>query len=551
MRRGAARRRAATSVFYSSGSVGPSKAVPLTDENLAAAALAFVPWSEIRAAGDRLAIGLSPAQIFGVRARRVERAARRRGGASSSCPAAIRCRGRRLARRGRRPAAERPARAGGAACLAACRVRAVRCGGGRSREEDARAIERIERASAVRTGYGLTESAGSAPPARRPAAAARDSSGSVRAGPRASRIVREPTGRASRAGEPGEIRMRGPAVFGGLPLGRTIRRPSTREGRLRTGDVGRPRRGSGELSRARAAGVLALRSGGRMLCAEEVEAAIAEHPGVAERRRRAARPRVRGPRRRARTDSPRLLDEIRATRHRRLPAFARPRGACRVVVELPLPRRARWIASRPRDGSADPPVAVSRASATRRPGPRRRALAQGPRDALLRVRRRPSPAAPRRWRSGRASTPGHGARAGVLSVEVQPPSARSARSPREPGWGAEVTAPEDLAAALAALPGAADRPAGRGASRRRSTAALGGRVEPGRRLARRTRRDPRPGACSGGRPAYLLRLRASIVEPDQARLRDARARGGGARAAARPRGPAAARRDRLPPRHRV
>src|SRR6185369_9553848 len=34
-------------VFYSSGSVGASKAVPLTDENLAASALAFAPWAEI------------------------------------------------------------------------------------------------------------------------------------------------------------------------------------------------------------------------------------------------------------------------------------------------------------------------------------------------------------------------------------------------------------------------------------------------------------------------------------------------------------------------
>ena len=51
-------------VFFSSGSVAPAKAVPLSDSQLEAAALAFGPWGELRH-GDRLAIGLSPAQILG------------------------------------------------------------------------------------------------------------------------------------------------------------------------------------------------------------------------------------------------------------------------------------------------------------------------------------------------------------------------------------------------------------------------------------------------------------------------------------------------------
>ncbi|HEY4231182.1 MAG TPA: AMP-binding protein, partial [Thermoanaerobaculia bacterium] len=56
--------RDAAAIFYSSGSVGPAKAVPLSDASLEAAATALAEWGEVRA-GDRLAIGLSPAQILG------------------------------------------------------------------------------------------------------------------------------------------------------------------------------------------------------------------------------------------------------------------------------------------------------------------------------------------------------------------------------------------------------------------------------------------------------------------------------------------------------
>ena len=49
-------------MFYSSGSVGHGRAVPLTEGNLGAAALAFESWGEVTAVAP---IGLSPAQIFG------------------------------------------------------------------------------------------------------------------------------------------------------------------------------------------------------------------------------------------------------------------------------------------------------------------------------------------------------------------------------------------------------------------------------------------------------------------------------------------------------
>ncbi len=78
----------------------------------------------------------------------------------------------------------------------------------------------------------------------------------------------------------------------------------------------------------------ALRSGDRILCAEEVEAAIAEHPGVAEA---AAAPCERsfGVLVVVRDGSEALLEEIRAHAQRRLPAFARPR---RLLPVTSLPR---------------------------------------------------------------------------------------------------------------------------------------------------------------------------------------------------------------------
>jgi len=331
----AARREAAVSsarmppggatVFYSSGSVGASKAVPLTDENLAAAALAFAPWAEIRA-GDRVAIGLSPAHVFAF-VRGVLNALLAGAEAAFFAP-------------GRDPLGDADSLAADVVLLPSAliglaarragrvRVRAILCGGGRLREEDAAAVERTG-GPAVRSGYGLTESAGLGARQRCDRPRRADSSGSV--APGLDLILVAADGTPVGAGEPGEIRMRGAAVFGGY-LSPDDPSPFDAGGRLRTGDVG-VLGADGELTvRGRLA--YSLSSGGRVLCAEEVEAALEEHPGVA---RAAAAPlgRAFGVLVVARDDSPGLIAEIRRHAARRLPAHARPRRVLR-VDELPL-----------------------------------------------------------------------------------------------------------------------------------------------------------------------------------------------------------------------
>lgn len=312
-------------VFFSSGSVAPAKAVPLSDAQLEAAALALEPWGELRH-GDRLAIGLSPAQILGLvrgalnallvgaeavffRPQRDPLAeAERLGATSVLLPTAL----LPLAARHSSPV----------------RLAALRCGGGPLNERDARAIESI-RGVPVRVGYGLTESCGLASRQRGDRPRRSGTSGLPAPGMEIA-IVRE-DGSACAAGEPGEIRLRGPAVFDGY-LSPHDPSPFDPEGRLRTGDAGLLDE-AGELCvRGRLA--FALRSGDRILYAEEVEAAIAEHPGVAEA---AAAPWERsfGVLVVVRDPSEALLEEIRAHTQRRLPAFARPR---RMVPVASLPR---------------------------------------------------------------------------------------------------------------------------------------------------------------------------------------------------------------------
>jgi long-chain acyl-CoA synthetase len=312
-------------VFFSSGSVGRAKAVPLSDASLESAALALQPWREI-AAGDRIAIGLSPAQILGFvrgalnallmgaeavfyRPQRDPLAeAERLGAVSVLLPAAL------------LPLAARAA--------ARVRLAALRCGGGPIAEADAHAVESV-RGVPVRCGYGLTESCGLASRQRGDRPRRPGTSGAVAPGMEVA-IVRD-DGTACAPGEPGEIRLRGPAVFDGY-LSPEDPDPFDAEGRLRTGDAGLID-AAGELCvRGRLA--FALRAGDRILCAEEVEAAIAEHPGVSEA---AAAPwdRSFGVLVVVRDGSEALLEEIRAHARRRLPVFARPR---RVLPVSSLPR---------------------------------------------------------------------------------------------------------------------------------------------------------------------------------------------------------------------
>jgi acyl-CoA synthetase (AMP-forming)/AMP-acid ligase II len=319
--------RADATVFFSSGSVAPSKAVPLSDANLSSSALAFTAWGDVDAR-DRLAIGLSPAQIFGF-VRGVLNALFLGAEAVFYAP-------------GRDPLAEAERLGATAALLPSAliavaarptsrvRLSAVRCGGGLLSDADADAIESI-RGVPVRSGYGLTETSGLA--SRQPGDRPRRHGSSGRIAPGMEVSIVSEDERACAPGELGEIRLRGAAVFSGY-LSAEDPDPFDSLGRLRSGDAGLLDEAGELFVRGRLA--FALRSGDRVVCAEEVEAAIAEHPGVAEV--------VAAPLDLAfgalvvvREDSAQLWEEIRAHTRRRLPGFARPRRLLRVPS---IPRTA-------------------------------------------------------------------------------------------------------------------------------------------------------------------------------------------------------------------
>ena len=314
-------------VFYSSGSVGPSKAVPLSDANLSAAALAFTSWGEVRAQ-DRIAIGLSPAQIFGF-VRGVLNALLLGAEATFFSP-----RRDPLAQAERLGATDLLLPTALLAVAARHRSRvslsSLRCGGGLLRDADADAIEFV-RGVPVRAGYGMTESSGLASRQRQDRPRRPRSSGPAAPGMEVSIVGEDDC--VCGPGEAGEIRLGGAAVFGGY-LSQDDPSPFDALGRLRTGDAGFLDE-SGELC-VRGRLDFALRSGDRILCAEEVEAAIAEHPGVAEA---AAVPlgRAFGVLVVLRDPSETLLEEIREHAENRLPGFARPR---RVLGVLAIPRTA-------------------------------------------------------------------------------------------------------------------------------------------------------------------------------------------------------------------
>ena len=333
----------AAAVFFSSGSVGPARAVPLSEENLLAAALAFSSWGEV-GPDDCVAVGASPAQVFGL-VRGALNALLVGAEVSFFVPR-------------KDPLADAAALAASVVVLPSALaplaarhasrppLRGLRCGGGPVPEGVARAIEE-RRGVPVRSGYGLTESAGLASRQRSDRPRRPGSCGSPAPGMRVSIVGEDGEERA--AGEAGEIRLQGPAVFSGY-LSEADASPFDYEGRLRTGDIGAFDE-AGELCvRGRVA--FSLSSGGRVLCAEEVEAAIAEHPGVEEV---AAAPfeRAFGVLVVTEDSSDALLDRLRAHVERRLPAFARPR---RIVRVDDLPRTgegkvdraaaSRWLTER-------------------------------------------------------------------------------------------------------------------------------------------------------------------------------------------------------------
>ncbi len=294
------------------------------------------------ARGDRLAIGLSPAQIFGFVRGVAERAVARRGGRLLSAPAGSAGRGR-AARRGRGPSAERAAASLRAPRLARppprSALRRGDRGGGRCGRD--RVGPRRARAGGLRPDRDVRPRQ---PAAGRPAPPARlERSGRARDGrrdrPRRWASLRQ---RASSA----RSACAAPAVFGGY-LAADDPDPFDAEGRLRSGDAGFLDE-AGELCvRGRLA--FALRSGDRILCAEEVEAAIAEHPGVAEA---AAAPcdRSFGVLVVVRDASEAIA---RGDPGARAPAAAgrsRGRGGCCRSRRFPAPRRERSTGGRRRNG---------------------------------------------------------------------------------------------------------------------------------------------------------------------------------------------------------
>ena len=220
-----------STIFYSSGSVGHGRAVPLTQRNLAAAALAFESWGEVSAA-DRVAIALSPAQILGfvrgalntlavgaeaiflVPGRDPLEQAAGRGATLALLPSALVA---LAARHTSRPA-----------------IRALQCGGGAPTADAADAVERV-RGVPVRVGYGMTESAGLA--SRQPIDRPRRAGSAGLPAPGMAIAIVATDGRPCGVGEPGEIRLAGPAVFSGYSSPEDPS-PFDREGRFRTGDVG-------------------------------------------------------------------------------------------------------------------------------------------------------------------------------------------------------------------------------------------------------------------------------------------------------------------------
>lgn len=312
-------------VFFSSGSVGDGKPVPLGDRELLAAAFGYPDPPEIDPS-DRIAVGVSVAHVFGfvrgtlhplcVGAEIVYYAPRRDplgeaetlGGTVALLPGPL------VALAGRTP---RPAR-----------LKAVFTGGGSLAEESVAAVE-TRRGVPVRLGYGLTESAGLGA-RQRLARPRRAGTSGLPAPGLAISIVDAETGAELPAGRVGIIRLSGAAVFEGY-ADADAPRPFDAQGRLDTGDLGYLD-ADGELV-VHGRREFSIVTQGRTLCAEEIERAIAEHPRISEV---AVSPQgdsfavlfV------AREGAAASDSDIRLFLQERLPPFARPRKVIS-VAELP------------------------------------------------------------------------------------------------------------------------------------------------------------------------------------------------------------------------
>jgi len=317
----------AKTVFFSSGSVGDGKPIPLGDRELLGAARGYPHPPEIEPS-DNVAVGASVAHVFGfVR--------------GALHPLSIGAEVIFFTPR-RDPLAEAEALGSTVVLLAGPHValsarqtrkvqlKAVFSGGGSLSEDSVSAVER--RGTPVRLGYGLTESAGLGS-RQRLALARRPGTSGRPAAALAVAIVAPDSEADLPAGRTGEIRLSGPSVFDGY-AGEAAPMPFDRRGRLATGDLGFIDDAGELVVRGRREFCIVMQ--GRTVCAEEIEDAIGEHPGVSEV---AVSPHgdsfavVFVPREGAAS----LDAEIRTFLQKRLPAFARPR---RVLAVQALPRNS-------------------------------------------------------------------------------------------------------------------------------------------------------------------------------------------------------------------
>jgi len=307
-------------VFYSSGSIGRGKAIPLSDEQLLTAALAYPGRTGI-ASTDRVAVAVPLGQIFGFM----------RGILNSLLAGA-----EVLFFSPRRDPLGEAAAAGATLVLLSPTqarlsatvpgspgLRGALSAGGPMADASAERIE-AQRGVPVRLGYGMTESSGlgTRQPFDRPR---RPGSSGLPARGLSVEVVTA-GGNAAAPGETGEVRISGKAVFRGYAdPGEPA--PFDEHGRLRSGDLGFFDE-QGELHvRGREASSIAAH--GRYLCAEELEGAVLEKAGVAEA---AAVPLgdAFGMLLVAEDPSEAFLREIREHLARRLPLFARPKRVRRV-----------------------------------------------------------------------------------------------------------------------------------------------------------------------------------------------------------------------------
>ncbi len=325
-------------VFFSSGSVSRGKAVPLSEDRILFSALAYPERVGI-APSDRVAVAVPAGQIFGfvrgivntllVGAEVIFYAPRRDPLGEAEALGATFV----LLSPGQ---ARLSAFAGGALSL-----RGALTAGGPMAEMAAARLEE-GRGVPIRFGYGLTETTALASRQhfdrpRRPG-----SSGLPAPGMKICVVAGD--GSPAAAGETGEIRIAGPAVFRGYadPAEPTA---FDTQGRFRSGDLGfLDEAGEIHVRGRTAASILAH---GRYLCAEELEGAVLEKAGIAQA---AAVPLgdAFGLLLVTEDASETFLEEIRAHLAARLPVFARPRRLRRVesLPLLPTGKLDRLAASR-------------------------------------------------------------------------------------------------------------------------------------------------------------------------------------------------------------